>query len=80
MPGKTFQSLTRSSSLSEVLGLQLWKVSHFQYGLITILHLRFRDSEFDEYALRIAQLGLEVKHGRDRVEGESRSIYFYGII
>ncbi len=35
------------------------------------------DSEFDEYVSRIKQLGLEVKSGRDRVEGESRSIYFY---
>jgi fosfomycin resistance protein FosX len=42
-------------------------------------HLAFKvsDSEFDEYVSRIKQLGLEVKPGRDRVEGESRSIYFY---
>jgi len=42
-------------------------------------HVAFKvsNSEFDEYVSRINQLGLEVKHGRDRVEGESRSIYFY---
>lgn len=42
-------------------------------------HVAFKvsDSEFDEYVSRIKQLGLEVKPGRDRVEGESRSIYFY---
>jgi len=42
-------------------------------------HVAFKvsDSEFDEYVSRIKQLGLEVKPGRDRVEGEARSIYFY---
>ncbi len=42
-------------------------------------HVAFKvsNSEFDEYVSRIKQLGLEVKPGRDRVEGESRSIYFY---
>jgi catechol 2,3-dioxygenase-like lactoylglutathione lyase family enzyme len=42
-------------------------------------HIAFKisDSEFDEYVSRIKQLGLEVKPGRERVEGESRSIYFY---
>ena len=42
-------------------------------------HIAFKvsDSEFDEYVSRIKQLGLEVKPGRERVEGEFRSIYFY---
>jgi Lactoylglutathione lyase and related lyases len=42
-------------------------------------HIAFKvsDSEFDEYVSRIKQLGLEVKPGRERVDGESRSIYFY---
>lgn len=42
-------------------------------------HIAFKisDSEFDEYVSRINKLGLEVKPGRERVEGESRSIYFY---
>jgi len=42
-------------------------------------HIAFKvsDSEFDEYVSRVKQLGLEVKPGRDRVNGESQSIYFY---
>jgi fosfomycin resistance protein FosX len=42
-------------------------------------HVAFKvsDSEFDEYVSRVKQLGLEVKPGRDRVDGDSRSIYFY---
>jgi catechol 2,3-dioxygenase-like lactoylglutathione lyase family enzyme len=42
-------------------------------------HLAFKvsDFEFDKYVSRVRQLGLEVKPGRERVEGESRSIYFY---
>jgi fosfomycin resistance protein FosX len=42
-------------------------------------HIAFKisDSEFDEYTQRIEKLGLEIKQGRDRVDGESRSIYFY---
>ena len=42
-------------------------------------HVAFKvsDSEFDKYVSRVRRLGLEVKHGRDRVDGDSRSIYFY---
>jgi catechol 2,3-dioxygenase-like lactoylglutathione lyase family enzyme len=42
-------------------------------------HVAFKvsDSEFDEYVSRVKQLGLKVKPGRDRVDGDSRSIYFY---
>ncbi len=42
-------------------------------------HVAFKISEreFDEYVSRIEALGVEVKAGRDRVEGEARSIYFY---
>jgi catechol 2,3-dioxygenase-like lactoylglutathione lyase family enzyme len=42
-------------------------------------HIAFKvsDSEFDEYVSRIKQPGLEVKPGRERVDGEFRSIYFY---
>ena len=42
-------------------------------------HVAFKvsDSEFDEYVSRVKQLGLEVKPGRDHVDGDSRSIYFY---
>ena len=75
MPGKTFQSPMKSFSLSETFGLRLWKVHQFQ----NVHHIAFKvsDSEFDEYVSRIKQPGLEVKPGRERVDGEFRSIYFY---
>lgn len=42
-------------------------------------HVAFKvsDSEFDEYVSRVKQLGVEIKPGRVRLEGEARSIYFY---
>jgi fosfomycin resistance protein FosX len=42
-------------------------------------HIAFKvdDSDFDEYVSRIMQLGVDIKSGRDRVNGEARSIYFY---
>jgi catechol 2,3-dioxygenase-like lactoylglutathione lyase family enzyme len=35
------------------------------------------DDDFDEYAARVKQLGLEVREDRRRVKGEGRSLYFY---
>ncbi len=42
-------------------------------------HVAFKipDSEFDDYLARIERLGLEIRPGRDRIKGESRSIYFF---
>jgi fosfomycin resistance protein FosX len=42
-------------------------------------HIAFKiaDSDVDTYAKRIRELGVEVKPGRGRVEGEGRSLYFY---
>jgi catechol 2,3-dioxygenase-like lactoylglutathione lyase family enzyme len=42
-------------------------------------HIAFKvpDTEFDEYVLKVKQLGVEIKTGRKRAEGVSRSIYFY---
>jgi catechol 2,3-dioxygenase-like lactoylglutathione lyase family enzyme len=42
-------------------------------------HVAFKvsDSEFDEYASRIKNLGLDIKPDRSRMSGEARSIYFY---
>ncbi len=42
-------------------------------------HIAFKigDSDFDQYLSRIRGLGLEVREGRSRVEGEGQSIYFY---
>lgn len=45
----------------------------------TYNHLAFKipDSEYDSYLNRIASLGVEILSGRDRLDGEGRSIYFY---
>ncbi|MEM7445067.1 MAG: FosX/FosE/FosI family fosfomycin resistance hydrolase [Pseudomonadota bacterium] len=45
----------------------------------TYNHLAFKidDEQFDDYLARVLALGLEVKQGRSRMEGEGRSIYFY---
>lgn len=42
-------------------------------------HVAFKvpEDEFDRYVSRVKQLNLEVKPGRDRIEGEARSLYFY---
>ncbi len=42
-------------------------------------HVAFKidDAQYDDYLGRIKTLGLEIKPGRERVEGEGRSIYFY---
>ena len=45
----------------------------------TYNHVAFKidDAEYDACLERIRSLGLEVREGRARVEGEGRSIYFY---
>jgi len=42
-------------------------------------HVAFKvpDSEFDGYVSRVDRLGVDIKPGRDRVEGEAKSLYFY---
>ena len=42
-------------------------------------HVAFKISEtqFDLYAARVERLGVEVKPGRGRIDGEGRSLYFY---
>lgn len=42
-------------------------------------HIAFKidEKDYDMYLNRIDKLGLEVRSGRDRVEGEGNSIYFY---
>lgn len=42
-------------------------------------HVAFKipEADFDTYRNRIASLGVEILKGRDRVDGEGRSIYFY---
>lgn len=45
----------------------------------TYNHTAFKieDKDFEMYLKRINDLGLDVKDGRPRVEGEGQSIYFY---
>jgi len=45
----------------------------------TYNHIAFKiaDDEYETYLQRIRRLGLELREGRSRVEGEGRSIYFY---
>ncbi|MBC1563118.1 FosX/FosE/FosI family fosfomycin resistance hydrolase [Listeria booriae] len=45
----------------------------------TYNHIAFKieNGAYDMYLERIERLGLEVKDGRARVDGEARSIYFY---
>ena len=42
-------------------------------------HVAFKvdEADLDSYSERIADLGLEVRESRSRVEGEGRSLYFY---
>jgi catechol 2,3-dioxygenase-like lactoylglutathione lyase family enzyme len=45
----------------------------------TYNHIAFKidNADFDKYLNRIKSLGLELREGRARVEGEGQSIYFY---
>lgn len=45
----------------------------------TYNHVAFKidEADYDDYLERIAALGLKLREGRPRVEGEGRSIYFY---
>ena len=42
-------------------------------------HIAFKieEHEFDEYMERIENIGVGIKQGRSRVDGEGKSIYFY---
>lgn len=45
----------------------------------TYNHIAFKidKKEYDEYKNRIKTLGLTLREGRSRIEGEGRSLYFY---
>jgi catechol 2,3-dioxygenase-like lactoylglutathione lyase family enzyme len=42
-------------------------------------HVAFKVSEvdFDKYVAKVKQLGVDIRPGRSRIEGEGRSLYFY---
>jgi catechol 2,3-dioxygenase-like lactoylglutathione lyase family enzyme len=48
-------------------------------GSRTYNHIAFKipDADYSEYLGRIQSLGLDLREGRSRVEGEGRSIYFH---
>lgn len=45
----------------------------------TYNHIAFKiaDADYDAYLARVRALGLQVREGRSRIEGEGQSIYFY---
>jgi catechol 2,3-dioxygenase-like lactoylglutathione lyase family enzyme len=45
----------------------------------TYNHVAFKitEEDYELYAARVRNLGIDVKEGRSRVEGEGRSLYFY---
>lgn len=45
----------------------------------TYNHVAFKidNADYDKYLNRIKTLGLELREGRSRVEGEGQSMYFY---
>lgn len=45
----------------------------------TYNHIAFKiqDEDYDKYLARVERLGLKVREGRARVQGEGQSIYFY---
>ncbi|EUJ29450.1 fosfomycin resistance protein [Listeria cornellensis FSL F6-0969] len=45
----------------------------------TYNHIAFKinDADYEAYLEKIVALGLEIKAGRPRVDGEANSIYFY---
>ena len=42
-------------------------------------HIAFKvlESDLDDYITKIRKIGLEIIEGRNRIEGEARSVYFY---
>lgn len=45
----------------------------------TYNHIAFQiqEEEIETYMKRISEIGVEIKLGRDRIQGEGYSIYFY---
>jgi fosfomycin resistance protein FosX len=45
----------------------------------TYNHVAFKlaEEDYERYAAKVYNFGVDVKEGRSRVEGEGRSLYFY---
>jgi catechol 2,3-dioxygenase-like lactoylglutathione lyase family enzyme len=39
--------------------------------------LKVSEEDFDKYVKRVRSLGVEILEGRDRINGEGKSLYFY---
>ena len=69
--------LKNVSSWSAVFGLPPCWENHCSPKTYNHVAFKIDEADFDDYLHRIKALGLEVKSGRQRVEGEARSMYFY---
>jgi fosfomycin resistance protein FosX len=81
---KVYDSGSKTFSLSKerfflVGGLWIAVMEGEPLPIRTYNHIAFKidDADYDSYLARIRSLGLELREGRSRVEGEGRSIYFY---
>lgn len=81
---KIYDSGEKTFSLSkerffDVAGLWIAIMEGEPLSEQTYNHIAFKiaDARYDEYLARIRALGLKIREGRPRVEGEARSIYFY---
>jgi catechol 2,3-dioxygenase-like lactoylglutathione lyase family enzyme len=81
---KVYDSGAETFSLSKerlfvVAGLWIATMEGDSLPERTYNHIAFKidEADYDGCLARIHALGLELKEGRSRVEGEGRSIYFY---
>jgi catechol 2,3-dioxygenase-like lactoylglutathione lyase family enzyme len=81
---KVYDSGSETFSLAKerfflVSGLWIAVMEGEPLPIRTYNHIAFKidDADYDSYLARIRSLGLELREGRSRVEGEGRSIYFY---
>jgi fosfomycin resistance protein FosX len=81
---KVYDSGSKTFSLAKerfflVGGLWIAVMEGEPLPIRTYNHIAFKidDADYDSYLARIRSLGLELREGRSRVEGEGRSIYFY---
>ena len=81
---KIYDSGDNTFSISEerffdIAGLWIATMQGEPLAAKTYNHVAFKinENDYEEKLKRIQSLGLEVREGRSRVEGEGQSIYFY---